>query len=59
MNRLLYVLLISALTILGFTMFQHKDLGFISFSFAGFAFETNLIVFITAALSGLFVIHLN
>lgn len=58
MNRLLYVLLISAITILGFTMYQHKDLGFISFSFAGIAFETNLIVFIAAALSGLFVILL-
>lgn len=58
MNRLLYVLLLSAITILGFTMFQHKDLGFISFNFVGFAFETNLVVFIAAALSGLFVILL-
>jgi len=55
MNRLLYILLISAITIVGFTMFQHKDLGHISFSFIGFSFETNLVVFGAAALCALFV----
>jgi HemY protein len=56
MNRLLYILLISAITIVGFTMFQHKDLGHISFSFIGFSFETNLVVFGAAALCALFFI---
>ena len=56
MNRLLYILLISAITILGFTMFQHKDLGQITFSFAGFSFQTNLLVFVAATLCVLFVI---
>ncbi len=56
MNRLLYILLISAITIVGFTMFQHKDLGQISISFAGQSFETNLVVFGAAFLCVLFVI---
>jgi len=56
MNRLLYILLISAITIVGFTMFQHKDLGHISISFAGQSFDTNLVVFSAAFLCALFVI---
>ena len=56
MNRLLYILLISAITIVGFTMYQHKDLGHISFSFIGLTFETNLVVFGAAALCALFVV---
>jgi len=56
MNRLLYILLISAITIIGFTMFQHKDLGHISISFAGNTFETNLVVFGAALLCFLFAI---
>ena len=56
MNRLLYILLISAITIVGFTMFQQKDLGLISFSFAGFSFETNLVVFGAAILCAFFII---
>lgn len=55
MNRLLYILLISAITITGFTMYQHKDLGHVSLRFADFSFETNLVVFSAAALSALFV----
>jgi HemY protein len=55
MNRLLYVLLISAITIVGFTMYKQNDLGHVSFSFAGFSFETNLVVFGAALLCGLFV----
>ncbi len=56
MNRLLYILLIAAITIVGFTMFQQKDLGHISFSFVGFSFETNLVVFSAAALSAFFIV---
>lgn len=56
MNRLLYILLISAMTIIGFSMYKQKDLGHISFSFADFSFETNLLVFGAALLSCLFVI---
>ncbi len=56
MNRLLYILLISAITIVGFTMFQHKDLGQISVSFAGNTFETNLVVFGAAILCFLFLV---
>lgn len=56
MNRLLYILLISAITIVGFTMYQHKDLGHISFSFIGTTFETNLVVFGAAVLCALFVV---
>ena len=56
MNRLLYILLISAITIVGFTMYQQKDLGHISFSFIGVSFETNLVVFGAAALCALFVV---
>jgi len=54
MNRLLYILLISAITIVGFTMFQHKDMGHINVSFAGHSFETNLLVFGAAVLCVLF-----
>ena len=54
MNRLLYILLISAITIAGFTMYKQNDLGRISFSFAEFTFETNLLVFGAAAICLLF-----
>jgi len=54
MNRLLYISLISVITIVGFTMYQHKDLGLVSFSFVGFSFQTNLVVFGAAALCALF-----
>lgn len=56
MNRLLYISLISAITIVGFTMFQHKDMGQISIRFAEFSFDTNLVVFIAAFLCALFVV---
>lgn len=55
MNRLLYVLLIAVITITGFSMYQHHDIGHLSFRFADIAFETNLIVFIAALLCVLFV----
>jgi HemY protein len=58
MNRLLYILLISTITIVGFTMFQHHDLGQISFRFAEVSFETNLVVFGAAILCFLFAILL-
>ncbi len=58
MNRLLYILLISAITIVGFTMYQQKDLGHISFTFADTAFETNLVVFGAAVLCALFAVML-
>jgi HemY protein len=56
MNRLLYILLISVITIVGFTMYQNKDLGLISFSFAGVSFQTNLVVFSAAVLCALFAV---
>jgi HemY protein len=56
MNRLLYILLISAITISGFTMYKQNDLGHISIHFADFVFETNLLVFGAAALCCLFVV---
>ena len=58
MNRLFYILLISAVTITGFSMYKQNDLGHISFSFADFSFETNLLVFGTAFLCCLFVVLL-
>lgn len=58
MNRLLYVLLITAITIIGFTMYRQHDIGQISLQFADFSFQTNLIVFSAALLSSLFVILL-
>lgn len=58
MNRLLYVLLLSAITIIGFSMYKQNDFGSISFSFAGFSFATNLVVFIAAVLCCLFVISI-
>ena len=56
MNRLFYILLISAVTIAGFSMYQQRDLGHINFSFANFSFETNLLVFGAALLCCLFVV---
>lgn len=56
MNRLLYVFLVAAITIAGFTMYQQKDLGQVSFSFAGSSFETNLVVLGAAFLSAAFII---
>ena len=55
-NRLMYALLISAITIAGFTMYKQNDIGRISFSFAEFSFETNLIVFGAAILCGIFAV---
>ncbi len=59
MNRLLYVLLISAITIVGFAMYQNQDLGRVSFSFGGSSFETNLVVFGAAVLCIIFVVLLS
>ncbi len=56
MNRLLYILLISAITIAGFSMYKQNDLGHISFNFADFSFETNLVVFGAGILCCLFVL---
>jgi HemY protein len=56
MNRLLYISLISVITIVGFTMYQHRDLGLVSFSFVGLSFQTNLVVFGAAALCALFAV---
>lgn len=53
-NRLIYALLITAITIAGFTMYKQNDLGHISISFAATVFETNLVVFTTLILCGLF-----
>ncbi|NOQ70191.1 MAG: hypothetical protein GQ573_08800 [Gammaproteobacteria bacterium] len=55
-NRLWYALLVSAITIAGFSMYKQNDWGHISFSFAEFSFETNLVVFGAAILSGLFIV---
>lgn len=52
----MYILLISAMTIIGFSMYKQKDLGNISFSFADFSIETNLLVFGAALLSCLFAV---
>ncbi len=54
MNRLLYILLISVITIAGFAMFQQKDIGHISVQFAHFSFDTNLVVFGAALLCFIF-----
>lgn len=59
MNRLLYILLISAITVAGFTMYQQKDIGHVSFRFGSYAFETNLIVFSSAILLGLILVLLT
>jgi HemY protein len=56
MNRLLYVLLISAMTVVGFSMYKQNDIGYVRFGFADFTFETNFIVFGAAILCGLFII---
>lgn len=59
MNRLLYILLISAITVAGFTMYKQQDIGHVSFRFGAYAFETNLIVFSSAILLGLFLVLLT
>jgi len=58
MNRLLYILLITTISIIGFSMIKQNDLGSIHFSFANFSFETNLLIFGAALLCCLFVILL-
>jgi len=55
MNRFLYISLITLITVIGFTMYNHHDLGSISIQFASFNFETNLVVLGAAILSALFV----
>ncbi len=56
MNRLLYILLISAITIVGFSMYKQNDIGHITITFGEQTFETNLIVFAAAVFCFLFVI---
>jgi HemY protein len=51
MNRLVYLSLITLLTIAGFSMYQQNDIGLIQFDYAGHHYQTNFIVFIAAALS--------
>lgn len=58
MNRLLYILLISAITIVGFSMFQNKDIGHINVKFADFSFDTNFLVFGAALLCLIFAVLL-
>ncbi len=50
MNRLAYILLISAITVVGFVMYQNNDVGKVSLAFADYAFETNLIILFAAFL---------
>lgn len=50
MNRLAYILLISAITVVGFVMYQNNDVGKVSLTFADYAFETNLIILFAAFL---------
>ncbi len=58
MNRFFYVVLITAITIAGFTMYSHHDTGYISIGFANFSFKTNLLIFGAALLSALFLLTL-
>ncbi len=55
MNRFLYVSLISILTIAGFGMYTHHDIGSISIAFSDYYFETNFLVAGAAFLCLLFV----
>ena len=48
-------MLISAITVIGFSMYKLNDLGSISFSFGDFTFASNLLVFIAAILCCLFI----
>ena len=57
MTRLAYLLLISALTITGFVMYQYDDIGKVSLAFADYAFETNLVVLL-AVIMGIFFLFL-
>ena len=57
-NRFLYVCLISLLTIAGFTMYEHQDIGQVSMQFAGHSFQTNFIVMAAALLCFTFAIML-
>lgn len=59
MNRLFYILLISAITVAGFTMYKQQDIGHVSFRFGDYTFETNLIVFSSAFLLCLFLVLLT
>ncbi len=57
MNRLAYILLLSTLTIAGFVMYQYDDVGTVNLAFAGYSFETNLVV-LAAAVIGIFFLFL-
>lgn len=57
MNRLAYFLLISALTIAGFVMYQYDDIGKVNLAFADYTFKTNLVVLV-AVIIGVFFLFL-
>lgn len=58
MNRLLYILLIAALAVMGFSMYKKNDLGSVSFSFSGIDITTNLVVFIAVLLCVIFAVSM-
>lgn len=56
MNRLLSILLVSLITITGFVMYRHHDLGTLSIAFADFRLQTNFLVAGAALLCLLFIV---
>ena len=58
MNRIISALLITIITVIGFSMYQQQDVGYIHIRFADFSFETNLLVLLAATLVCLFVLSM-
>ncbi len=58
MNRILSVLLLTVVTVIGFSMYQQQDVGYIKIAFADFEFESSLLVVFAASLLVLFALSI-
>ncbi len=58
MNRIMSALLITAITVVAYSMYQQQDVGYIKIRFGDFDFETNLLVLLAATLVVMFVLSM-
>ncbi len=58
MKHILSALLITLVTVIGFSMYQQQDVGYIKLQFADFVFETSLLVLLAATLVAAFVLSM-
>ncbi len=58
MKRIMSALLITIITVVGYSMYQQQDVGYINIRFGNFDFESNLLVLLAATLVAMFVLSM-